>query len=375
MINIMYVVYDFGIGGLEKCVDLVNSLDQAEFRSSICCLRRSGDSARKLRRADVKIFEMCKRNGHDLTLPFRLAKLLKENNIDIIHSANWGTYLESIAGARLAGMSAHVHMEQGMEFGEYNETDTIKRKLRIHSQRLFSPSVNKIVAVSEEIRGRFIDRIGIIPEKIVTIPNGVDTEFFKPEKKTRKCKRSELGLGETTIIMGSVGRLSRVKNYTILLEAFERVLQDRSDIHLLMVGDGPERRELEHKASSLDLLSHVTFLGQRNDTKDILNVMDIFILPSIFEGLSVSVLEAMSVGLPVIASNVGGNPEIIQHRKTGFLFESSNVNDLVSLITENSNGFNLRERVGMAARNRVVDSFSLRVQTKSYSRIYQDCLR
>jgi len=366
----MYVVHSFGIGGLEKCVvDLVNGLDRKQFRPSICCLTTNGPSSEKLT-AECRIFEMNKKPGNDVMLPFKLARLFRRENVHIVHSGNWGTFLEALFGARLARVPVSVHMKQGMELEEFSDHAANGKALKISAQRLFARSYDRLVVVSDEIRDHFADKMRVPKTKIDVIPNSVNVEYYRPDKASRWTKRRELGLKEDTVLIGSVGRLSRVKNYISLIEAMARVVKKQPNARLALIGDGPERRNLERRIAKLGVNDSVSLLGQRFDTRDLLNAMDIFVLPSFSEGISFSILEAMATGLPVIATRVGGNPELVEQDITGHLYASNNIDELADAIFRYISKPHLRAKNGARGRGFVEEKFSLNSMIDRYTAIY-----
>jgi len=235
--------------------------------------------------------------------------------------------------------------------------------------------VDKIVVVSNEIRYRLINSIAIPNKKIIVISNSVDTDLFKPNKELRNKKREELHISDKEILIGTIGRLSAVKNYNTLVYAMSKVLEEVSNVKLIFVGNGPQYHELKKKIEGLNLSSKVFILGQRLDIVELLNAMDIFVLPSFFEGISISILEAMSVGLPVIASNVGGNPELIDDCETGFLFSPNNLDKLVQLSLQCINDPSLRNYLGINARRKALQNHSLEPMINTYAKLYIKCLK
>jgi len=284
-----------------------NRMDPTQFKVSIVSLTEALDSKTRITRKDVDCFVIGKNDGvttqkgtgNDWKLPFKLAKFFKKEKADVIHTHGWGTFLEGVLSAQLARIPILVHGEHGTD-----QLDFARRRI---AYRIGAWGVNTILTVCESMRDRFICRYHIPQEKIQTILNGVDTSFFKQDKDLRQTTRLKLGLRDDDIVIGTIGRLCYEKNYSTLLRAVALVARGHSRVHLLLVGDGPERGHLTQLTTDLVLENRVRFLGTRYDRLELLNSMDVFVLTSISEGLPNTLLEAMSVGLPVVATIVGGN--------------------------------------------------------------------
>jgi len=285
----------------------------------------------------------------------------------VVHTRNWGT-IDGIIGAKLARVKYVVHGEHGREF-----TDLYGSNYRRNLARwVLGRWVNSFVAVSDEIRSWLLNQVGIPGDKIVTITNGVDTKKFFPPADKGKVKQ-ELGIDPNTFIVGAVGRLDKVKNYQMLLNAV--LLQNRykTPYKLILIGDGPERANLEAFVTT-HRLSNVEFFGEKQNVQKYLQIFDLFVLTSVVEGISNTILEAMATGTPVIATRVGGNPEIVEDNVTGSLIPSGNHALLSEMITKYMNDRSLCERHGQAARSRCEELFSLNVMVEKYDRLYSNLM-
>ena len=224
--------------------------------------------------------------------------------------------------------------------------------------------------MSEVLRADLIKHIGIHPDKIGVLYNGVDLEKFRARDPT--AIRHSLKAG-TRIVVGSVGRLVSVKNYALLIEAVY-LLRDRFALLLVFVGDGPQRKALEALAFQRCLTASVVFLGHRDDVHALIGGMDIFVLPSLNEGMSNTLIEALATGVPCIASRVGGNPEVIGDQQAGLLFESDNASDLADKIASLCANQGLRYELGQRGQVRAQDAFSLSAMIKNYEGMYKRVL-
>jgi sugar transferase (PEP-CTERM/EpsH1 system associated) len=356
-LNICHVVLSLEPGGLENgVVNVVNGLNDAEFNSSICCLQRTGEFAARIR-PDVKITAMGLRAGNDVRLPVRMAGMFRLGKVDIVHTRNAEAFFYGWIAARLAGVPVFIHSEHGRTFPE--------KSLRARVQRLMLRNVDAAFAVSERLKLDLIREIGVRSDRFEVLYNGVDLAKFRPHA-IAATKDSN----HPTLRIGSVGRLVAVKNYALLLKAFVR-LPKALRCKLVLVGDGPERPLLEQLASTLHIADRVEFAGHRDDVGQLLHSIDIFVLPSLSEGMSNTLLEAMAAGLPVLASDVGGNREIIEHEHNGLIFRSEDVEGAANQLARLVADADLRMALGIAAAERVRNKFSITAMLQGYEALYR----
>ena len=361
-IHVMHVVLNLDPGGLENgVVNVVNGLDEREFISTVCCLQYAGAFANRVHKRTT-VFEMGHTTGNDLLLPVRLAAHIRRLRPDIVHTRNPEPYLYGFPAAILGGVKAIVHSEHGRSFPE--------RPLRRWVQRQFSRRTDLIFSLSQDLRKSLIKHIGIAPEKIEVLYNGVDLDKFRTTHARDVRQRLNI---DGKLVVGAVGRLVPVKNYALLIEAVYQ-LRQRFDVFLMLVGEGPERVNLEALVAQRELQQRVVFLGHQDNVQDFVGAMDIFVLPSHDEGMSNTLIEALAAGVPCIASRVGGNPEVIRHRQDGLLFDSNDLRALVEhlvLLCENPQ---LRGRIAASGRTRVEEDFSLQTMLVNYQNMYKRAL-
>jgi glycosyltransferase involved in cell wall biosynthesis len=242
-------------------------------------------------------------------------------------------------------------------------------------QFLYSLSLHKthsVVSVCEAAKTRFVKE-KIIPEEMITvIYNGIPAfnGRIKPSK-TYSERRQHLKLPASGPIVGSIGRLNAVKDYGTLIAAFKEVLKNYPDAKLVIAGDGPERNKLQLQIEALAISDKVTLLGERHDVEDLLEQFDIFALTSLTEGFSVALVEAAWTGLPIVATDVGGNCEIVQDGITGYLTEPGNVQDVTQKIEKLLNDDQLRQSFGLLSRSRAEANWTLELMRKRYQIVYQ----
>jgi len=229
--------------------------------------------------------------------------------------------------------------------------------------------VDHFVAVSDDLRSWLTERVGISPLKVTTIHNGVDTQKFSPEG--RETARRQLALEDATFTIGAVGRLDPVKDHVSLLRAFAPLARGGWPLRLIIVGDGPMRCEIESEISALRIGENVQLLGERQEVSQVLKAFDVFTLTSIAEGISNTILEAMASGLPVVATRVGGNPELVEHGVNGQLVKARDVAGMAAAFESYLLEPTLRQTHGHAGRMRAEQNFSLERMTERYRELYR----
>jgi len=363
-IKIMHLIHQLRTGGAENgIINLVNSIDGNRFESAVCAFVGGGAQTKRVDARKTKLIELNKtKNGNDFLLPFRLKKQLDLWQPHILHTHAWGTLCEGFLAAKMARVPVIVHGEHG----------TIQQQKRnIPVQRFVWGLCTQVLSVSNSHRGKIAATVGFSPDKIKVIPNGVDTGRFCPSPDRDKNKIL-LGFTPQDRLVGTVGRLVPVKDQQMLIQAFATFVGRYPDAKLILVGDGPLRNELTHLTASLEITEHVHFLGRRSDVPAVLQAMDLFVLPSISEGMSNTILEAMSCGLPVVATNVGGNPEIIVNNVTGRLVQSGDVDELASVLTFLFDHPDRLREMGNSSRKHIEDNYSIRTMINNYERLYQE---
>ena len=356
-LHICHIVLSLEPGGLENgVVNVVNGLDPVEFRSSVCCLQRAGEFANRMR-PGVAIASMDLRPGNDPWMPLRVARLLRRWGVDIVHTRNAEPFFYGFLAGRLAGVPAVVHSEHGRVFPE--------KPWRALAQRLLLRHVDAAFAVSGQLRSDLMRELHVPADRFEVLYNGVDVRRFQREAAHRSPPDAARAL-----MIGSVGRLAAVKNYALLLRAMAR-LPPAPPCKLLLIGDGPERPALTQLAAQLGLADRVEFSGHRDDVAQLLPDLDIFVLTSLSEGMSNTVLEAMAAGLPVLASDVGGNRELIESERTGVLFQSGDEGALAAQLARLLGSAELRARLGNAAALRARSEFSMEAMLARYASLYR----
>jgi sugar transferase (PEP-CTERM/EpsH1 system associated) len=366
-IRILHVIDALEVGGLENgVINLVQRMDAARFEHVLCAMRRVGDLADRIPRDRVKIF--CLNHtapGFSLQVG-TLRRLIRSVQPDVVHSRNWGCMEAVIAGKSLPYCSV-VHSEHGMETMGSSELSAVRRLFR----RGIFELADQVLSVSYQLRETHARETGYRADRIEVIHNGVDAQRFRRDSTARQEMRRRLGISSDCYCLGTVGRIEPVKDIPTLLSAVKKVADFLGDWCLLIAGVGSEFQSLnEYVIGDPVLQKHVRFLGDVRDVPGFLNALDVYLLPSIYEGISNSLLEALATGLPAIVTATGGNPEVIVDGDSGYLVpvrDPQAVADKLILLKQDDK---LRRELGRQAEQRARADFSLESMVKKYADMY-----
>lgn len=365
---IAHVIYRLGTGGMENgLVNLINHMPPERYRHAIICLTGFDDFRRRLR-GDVEVIALGKRDGNDFAMYRKLYRVLKQLSPDILHTRNLAT-LETHIVAALAGIKARVHGEHGRDIYDLQGRNRKYLLLR-QAMRAF---VRHYIAVSADLTGWLRDAVRVAPQRLTHIYNGVDSARFVPRSGARPPLLPPGFANEDSVIIGSVGRLAEVKGYPDLARAFVTLLQRSPELasraRLVLVGEGSERRLCEEILAQADLSQYVWFAGERSDIPQLMQTFDLFVLPSLGEGISNTILEAMATGLPIIATDVGGNPELVT-TENGVLVPAAQPGGLAQAMKRYLEQPALRHAHGTAGRAVIEERFSMQAMVQGYLDVY-----
>jgi sugar transferase (PEP-CTERM/EpsH1 system associated) len=366
-LRILHVVTRLGVGGTEYVLSrLFTGLGGETFDQRICSMRGFDPAFTRSPHFDGRLHSAGGPDARFQLALLRLARILRECRADIVHSRNWGA-IEAIPAARLAGVPVAIHSEHGYEVGMLDGLPLRQRVFR----RMVYPMADAVFAVTEELRDYHARQAWTAPERMRVLYNGVDTERFAPRPEAGREARRVLGLPPGAFVVGHVGRMVPIKDHGTLLRAAEQLVRKDVDARVLLVGAGPElervRRDVE---ASGELRGRVVLPGASDRIADLLAAMDVFVLPSLREGMSNTTLEAMASGLPVIATRVGGNPEVVDDGVSGWLFAPGDAGALAAFLLRLSSDAGLRRAAGEAGRRRAVERFGLERMLRDYRSLY-----
>jgi len=368
--HIVHIVHRFDTGGMENgMVNLFNALPPDRFRHTVVALTDYSDFRRRITAQPVEFHALHRAPGHGFGWTVRLWKLLRSLKPDLVHTRNLAA-LEAQFVAAAAGIRATVHGEHGRDVFDLYGQNWKYNLLR----RAAKPFVSNYIAVSQDLETWLRLAIRVPPRKLHHIYNGVDSEKFHPREGARPAFAHP-----DSIVFGSVGRMVAVKDYPTLTRAFIQLVRQQPEraarARLVIAGEGPARK------TCLDLLqaaglAHLAWLpGARDDIADIMQVLDVFVLPSKNEGISNTILEALASGLPVIATAVGGNLELVEEGVNGMLVQPGDVGGMAQALLAYLDAPARIAEHGAHARQHAVQRFSIPVMAEAYATVYDQTLQ
>lgn len=360
--RVLHIIESLEFGGAEKVVISIANAMASRHSVEICCLKQVGSLGNDVD-PTIRILCMNKAEGNDFILPFRLAKLLRQGGYDVVHTHNWGSFLEGALAGILAGTRVLVHTVHG-PYTEYSSSwlSQVKRALRHFLERLLSRRFRRIVAVSDSIKDYISESIAIPTSRLMTIHNGIPAH--QDDHKGRMTH------DDHKVRFITVGRLAAIKNHAMMLEAFAELLKSNPQANLTIVGDGPERAAIELRLENLGIANNVKLAGFQSDVTSFLDQADVFLLTSNYEGISIALLEAMRSGLPAICTSVGGIPETVIDSESGILVPAGDVTALARAMSELANSPSKRKQFGESARKRFNIEFSQDTMVSRYESLY-----
>lgn len=368
---ILHVIHHLVMGGMENgLVNLINQLPAEAFRHAVVCVEDFSDFRQRITRADVEVVALHRSRVGAVGVRRGIFRLCRQWRPAIVHTRNQSG-LDALLPAWLAGVPRSVHSEHGWDVDNLDGRQWKPALLR----RLHSPLVDQYITVSKDLQRFLARRIGIRPDRIEQIYNGVDTARFAPPA-ARPALALPAGFdGEGVVRIGAVGRIQPVKDQATLLRAVARLVSRRPELRavarLMLVGDGPLLGAMRELAQQLSIADICWLPGASGEVPRLLQAMDVFVLSSLNEGISNTILEAMASGLPVVASAVGGNVELVADGVTGRLFPAGDEAALASWLESYLDDPAARHAHGQAAREAAERDFSLITMVGRYRAVYE----
>jgi sugar transferase (PEP-CTERM/EpsH1 system associated) len=369
---VLQVLHHLHIGGMENgLVNLINHMPETRYRHAIVCIEDYAPAFRaRIQRADVEVFALRRSQTGVWRMRGALYRLCRQLRPVVVHTRNLSG-LDALLPARAAGIPC-VHGEHGWDVDNLDGRQWKPLLLR----RLHRPLVAHYITVSQHLAHFVEDIVGVPAARITQIYNGVDTRRFAPRTTDARSALPEGFRDPRSVVIGTVGRIQAVKDQASLLHAFARLSARRpaADARLVLAGDGPLLGELQMLARTLGIEARTAFIGARDDVPEVLRALDVFVLPSLNEGISNTILEAMASGLPVVASAVGGNVELVEDHVTGRCFAARDVPALTAILDSYVHDPALRAAHAAAARATAVTRFSLAAMVEGYAGVYDRVL-
>ncbi len=362
-IRLMQITHDLAIGGLQKVVvNLCRTIDRQRFDVSVLCLRSLGEFVPEIEKMGIEVILLPqKRDGVDYLSFLKVAKILRDRKINVIHTHNTQPLVDGTLGAVLAGVKTIVHSDHSRQFPD--------KKRYMFAEWLMSHFVYRMVGVSYPTSNDLIKYEKISPRKISTVLNGIDMSYFDvPIDK--QAKKHELGITGSGPVIGLGARLSKEKGITFLLRAMPILIRQYPDIRLVIAGKGDAEDDLRRETQDLGIEKNVLFIGPRLDMPEVLKVLDLYVLPSLREGLPTVLLEAMAAGCPIVATKVGGNSMAVMHGENGSLVEARNPDVLAAEICRILGDKKVMDKYSMKGREVVCKRFTAETMTAQYQKLY-----
>ena len=371
---VLHVVYRFDVGGLENgIVNLINHMPAQTYRHAVLALTDISDFRQRIRHSDVEFLALHKPPGHAVWLYPQLFKLFRQLRPQIVHSRNLAA-LEVQVPAWAAGVPVRIHGEHGRDVGDLDGSRVTYQRLR----RIYKPFVHRYTALSRDLADYLTEKVGISQEKVTQVYNGVDTARFSPVASGVPSITGCPFNPAQHWLVGTVGRMQTVKDPVMLAHAFAQALilapQLRSRLRLVMVGEGPLRAQAQAVLNAAGLGALAWLPGERSDVQDVLRGLHAFALPSLAEGVSNSILEAMASSLPVVATAVGGNADLVLQGKTGYIVPAAHPQAMALRLVELASSPERALKLGQAGRQRVQAAFSLSAMVSAYQGLYDQQL-
>ncbi|MGK2907149.1 MAG: glycosyltransferase [Desulfuromonadales bacterium] len=362
--KVLHVVISMVVGGAERLVyDMVRHHAFADNPPAICCMDSLGDLGDTLRREGYRVYCKGRKPGLDFGMILWLRDMIRQERADVVHAHQYSPLFYATPAAFLAGRKKVVYTEHGRFY-----PDNKSRK-----RQLFNPLlalwVDHLVSISQATAGAMARNDNLPARRIRVIHNGIDLARMNPAFNKDE-KRQALGLSDTCRILGTAARLNSIKNIAMMLRGLKLVLEQVPDACLVVAGEGEDEERLKAQARELGVADRVKFIGLRFDLPEIYPLFDVFLLTSFSEGISVTLLEAMASGVPAVVTAVGGNPEVVREGETGYLVPVDDDLLLARRICDLFQGRELASRLGVAARLRVAEAFSVEGMMTAYQQLY-----
>ncbi|CAN7662439.1 TIGR03088 family PEP-CTERM/XrtA system glycosyltransferase [Pseudoduganella sp. LjRoot289] len=373
---VLHVIHHLYIGGMENgLVNLINHMPADRYRHAILCVEDYSDFRLRITRPDVEVMALHRSRIGVWRMRLEMFKLFRRLKPAFIHSRNMSG-LDALLPALLAGVPHRIHGEHGWDVHDLDGRAFKPALLR----RLHAPLVSRYITVSQDLARYLGRRVGVSGRRISQVYNGVDMARFAPLRDRSALPPGFAGHeAEGTVVIGTVGRAQAVKDQATLLRAFARLVEDEpglgAALRLVLVGDGPKLRPLQALAQELGIAQQTWFAGASSEVPRMLAALDVFVLPSLSEGISNTILEAMASGLPVLATAVGGNVELVRAGEEGAFFEPGDVAGLARLMGVYSGDAALRRAHGAAARAGALARYSMPAMVSNYMAVYDGLLR
>lgn len=367
--KVLHVIYSLYRGGAERVIETqVLGADRRRFELLVCSITSGGDLIHRMSNAGARVFLLGKRRRGDITALTKLANLINVERVDLLHLHNapgmfWGTLARMLSGRRIPIVRT--------EHNPYLPA-SLPRLYRILYPH-FTKRARRVICVSEVVRRSFAAAFPDLADRYVALPNGIRVQDYDKLPPRHECRAAfHLSPGERLI--GTVGRMSPVKNHRLLIEAFARVRERVPDVNLAIIGEGELRAKLADYAADLGVSEYVSLVKESRMIDYFYGALDVFVLSSSSEGMPLTLLEALASGVPVVATEVGGIPEVVESGTTGYLVPKGSAEFLAKRIIELLQDPAKAQSMALAGRTMVREKFPAEKMVAGIERLYEAVL-
>ncbi len=367
-IKLLHLTYDMRIGGTEMVIkNIIDGCDPEQYNMSVLCIESPlGPFAEELKKDGIEFFKLNRKPGFDTALITEIRTIIKENNINIIHCHQYTPWVYGVISAMFTKTKV-IFTEHGRF---YPDSSTWKRKLLNPVLNLFT---EQVTAISKATQNALIEFENIPEKSIYVVYNGISPLEIKQSEVDQL--RTELTIPNNHTILGTIARFDPIKNHNMMLKAFSLVLAQQPNTTLIIVGDGEERGNIEACIKQLNIHENIILTGYQTKPHNYLGLMDIYLLSSLSEGTSMTLLEAMSLSKPCVVTDAGGNPEIVIHGENGFVTPNDNAEAFAQGIIDVLNSKTKVTSLGKASKLRFDSHFSETQMNQQYQLLYQNELK
>jgi glycosyltransferase involved in cell wall biosynthesis len=346
------LLHTLHVGGAEVLAARLARRFAPSFRIVFACLDELGTLGEDLQRDGFPVHVLGRKPGLDWRCVIRLGKVLRQEGVDVIHAHQYTPFFYALLGRWFAGRPPILFTEHGRHFPDERRTK------RVIANRILLSRRDRVVGVGEAVRQALIMNEGIPPHRVDVVYNGIDFERYRKNGADRLGIRREIGLACDDLVILQVARFDYLKDHATALQALKKVVESQPNARLVLAGDGPERGLIEKTIAELGLGDHVRLLGTRKDVARLLAAADIFLLTSISEGIPLTLIEGMAARLPIVATSVGGVPEVVEDGKTGLLAPAGDGDALAGHLLRLAVNPTLRQEMGERGSVRAQSLFS-----------------
>lgn len=366
--TICQLVHGLRIGGAEILAAGMARRFREAYRFFFVCLDELGSLGQQLREEGFPVWLLRRQPGIDWRCSWRLARLLRQERVDLLHAHQYTPFFYGMTARVLCRRPPVLFTEHGRWYPD------CPRRKRIFANRLLLEQRDRIVGVGQSVRQALIDNEGFPSRRVQVIYNGVEIAPFIHARRERAVVRSELDVRREDVVIMQVARLDPLKDHATAVRALGRLVRQGVKAVLMLVGEGPEEPKIRELVRQQELEDHVRFLGLRTNIPRLLSAADMFWLTSVSEGIPLTLIEAMAVGLPIVATRVGGVEEVIEDGKTGLLAPRGDDAALAERVFHLLSSPLLRQQMGELGRERARALFSDQQMHERYYHLYREML-